>query len=285
MGKKGVGHYIWVLRRLTKRKKRKAHFFLEISDRESDRVVSQAIPPIVYQTWPNRQVDDEHLEGIQRFRSLNPELTFALFTDPQMHEYMNDVWADHPIKRVYDSAVFPQIKTDIFRYCLISERGGYYVDFNKAIYANIRSFHRPESEALLSYDMWETHVLAPKEVAQQLEQPHKLISQWAFGFSPGHELLFSVIDRVIELADYFNNRVVRSARDAVWALSGPGAFTDAVWRRVSLVGTKDLTITDVAFDGTGVSRIRGAHRRPVKGPYYGDGSNCVILGSNGSTTD
>ena len=284
MAKKGIGHYIWVLRRLTKRKKRKAHFFLEISDREADREVEQAIPPVVYQTWPNRQVDDEHFEGIQRFRSLNPELTFTLFTDPEMHEYMNDHWAHHPIKIVYDKAVYPQIKTDIFRYCLIFDRGGYYVDFNKAIYANIRSFHRPESEILLSYDMWETHVLAPKAVAQQLEQPHKLISQWAFGFSPRHELLTAVIDRVLELAEVFNNRVVRSARDAVWALSGPGAFTDAVWERVSQFGTEDLVITDVAFDGTGVSRIRGAHRRSVKNPYYGDGSNCVILGSNGSAT-
>lgn len=281
MRKRGIGHYIWVLRRLAKRKKRKAHFFLEISDREADREITQAIPAVVYQTWPNRQVDDEHFEGIERFRSLNPELKFTLFTEPERRQYMESEWSGHPIKGVFDNAIYPQIKTDVFRYCLLFERGGYYVDFNKAIYGNIRSFHQPESKALISYDMWETHVLAPRNVAKQLDQPHKMFSQYAFGFSPRHQILSLVIDRVVELAEVFENRIVRSARDAVWALSGPGAFTTGVWEWISQSGAaNDLTITDVAFNGTAVYRIRGSHRKSVKNPYYGDGSDCLILGSS-----
>jgi hypothetical protein len=174
------------------------------------------------------------------------------------------------------------MKADIFRHCLIFDRGGYYVDINKAIFANIPSLHSPNDSGFLSADMWETHIYPRPGNFSALPSSHKMIASWGFGFVAGHPLLEGLINRIVELAEIFDGRIVRSARDAEWAFCGPGAVTDAVRTYVDKNGLDGLTITEqFFFNGAGVSRIKGSHRMSVKNPYYGDAQNCYILAPRG----
>jgi hypothetical protein len=121
----------------------------ELADRPATAVATPSrIPPIVIQTWEDRLFGKSHLREMARFRDLNPELTFELWDRPRREAYLRTQWGEHPIFEIYQKSLFGPMKADIFRYCLMADRGGFYFDISKGCAAPLRTFYGPETEAL-----------------------------------------------------------------------------------------------------------------------------------------
>ncbi len=86
------------------------------------------IPPVVYQTWEENLFGRRHLRALERFREINGDLQFILMDRTQRDAYMAESWGHHPVHAIYRGAQFGPMRADIFRYCLLHERGGYYFD-------------------------------------------------------------------------------------------------------------------------------------------------------------
>ncbi|MBS0543622.1 MAG: hypothetical protein JSR40_07780, partial [Proteobacteria bacterium] len=50
-----------------------------VADREKLQAVEQSIPTTVYQTWEDRYFGKTHARELEKFRDINPELSFVIF--------------------------------------------------------------------------------------------------------------------------------------------------------------------------------------------------------------
>ena len=237
------------------------------------------IPPVVYQTWEENLFGRRHLRALERFRKINGDLQFILMDRTERDAYMAESWGHHPVHAIYCGAQFGPMRADIFRYCLLHERGGYYFDINKAVTVPIRSLHAPDSTAFLSHEHSECTVLPSRQTLDLMPLPGHYIAQWAFGFAPQHPFLARTIAYICEFADAYANRSFSTPKSAILQLTGPGMFTRAV--RDSLDQdpslAQQMTLLPPAFAGAGDVNLEGSDVRYLRQPPYFRKRNQPIL--------
>ncbi len=242
---------------------------VEIPDQLAGPGREQEIPRVVFQTAESRLVHPTHAKSINEFRSLNSEFTFQMFDAGERDSYMASNWASHPIRDIYERAVFGQMKADIFRYCVVFERGGYYFDFNKGCAKPLQELHPPEADALVSYETNPELLFPVGNVAKTLQNPFNLLLQWGFGFRKNHPFLKNLIDRIVEIEPFFREKVFRQPKAALVTLSGPGIFTSVFRDYVREQGLGSMFESGEDFEGAGIFRLRGSKLLSTASEYYG----------------
>ena len=245
----------------------------------------QEIPRVVYQTAESRMVHPTHAKSIEEFRRLNPDLAFQMFDVTERDIYMHHAWSNHGILDVYERAVFGQMKADIFRYCVVFDKGGYYFDFNKGCAAPLRSLHPPEAEGLVSYETNPELIFPETPLATALQNPFNLVMQWAFGFRKNHPFLERVIERIVEIEPFFRDRVFRHPKAALLTMSAPGIFTSVFRDYVREQGIGSITQAGEDFHGHGIFRLRGSKFLHDDKNYYGQLSERPIVLSKRKEVD
>ena len=187
--------------------------------------VDQRIPNIVYQTWLEDSFGASHVAAIKVFRDLNHDYTFEFFDEARVQAYMEKHWRDHPIYDVFRNARFGPLRTDIWRYCLIYERGGVYVDVSKSIHIPLREIVTSEVACVVS---WEDKAFPPPRslaAARRLQHPDRILINWAIIAAPGHPLLRRAIDGIVASYPHYAGRVVPNPKEAILDFTGPHHLT------------------------------------------------------------
>ena len=258
------------------------HFkFEELADSDLNRdkeVEPWQIPPVVYQTLESRSLDVRHRSHSLIFREINPSLSFKLFDARQRDEYIFENWGSHEVAKIYRDSLFPVMKADIFRYCVIYDNGGYYVDATKGIFTSLRTLHSPTDAGLISYENNVAAVLPDMEVASLMKCPTQYVINWAFGFVAKHKVLELMIQNIVEYSDLFVRQTYSHPKTASLALSATGMFTKTVRDYLGKFGAKDLAQADRDFNGTGLFRLRGANNPwPPVPHHYSEARDSSIL--------
>lgn len=250
---------------------------IEVPDRIRSGHRTQLIPPTVYHTAPSRLTHPLHHRSIESFRDLNPTMSFLVFDDEATNRYMESEWSEHPIYDVYSRCLVGQMRADIFRYCIVFDRGGYYFDFNKSSEFPLESLHPADAEAVISYERNVSLLPAKPAIRDTVFDPLANILQWGFGFSPKNPALKRVIDWIVDLAPYFAGRTFAIPKDAVLAFTGPGAFTAAMRLWIEENGLSGISEAGVDFGNSGPFRLRGSSIELKKSPHYSQFRNAPIL--------
>lgn len=237
----------------------------------------QRIPAVVFHTAESRDVHPTHLKSILEVRKQNPDLDFLLFDATQRDEYMSTQWAHHPIYSVYLRGTTGQMRADLFRYCIVWDRGGYYFDLNKGISTQLTGLHSPEASGVVTYENNAAIQFPMLPLPAYLDNPFNLIAQWGFGFEARHKFLGLLIERIVEAAPLFAGREFKNPKNAIVTLTGPGMFTRVF--REYLVDSGDSTIEQLGEDflGEGIFRLRGSKFLWEKGSHYSEQANLPIL--------
>ena len=220
---------------------------------------SRAIPNQLFQTWKTSIFDNEHAALLKEFRNHNSETSFRFYDDFLMHGYMEDHWGNHPIFKVFSNTKIGAAKADIWRYCILFDQGGTYLDIDSLILFKLTDVPSDYSE-LLSYESNSlsqelrvkeypqyTDMLKSDVVAQKLRHPNNIFLNWAMMFSRGHPVLKNAIDFISSNAEMFSGRIQKNMLNAVLHFSGPLALTFAVRQYVAGGGT--INQLGVDFDG------------------------------------
>jgi mannosyltransferase OCH1-like enzyme len=226
------------------------------------------IPPVVIQTWEDRLFGKNHLREMAKFRDLNPELSFILWDRDQRLAYLRQNWGSHPIFEIYQKSLFGPMRTDIFRYCLMADQGGFYFDISKGCTVPLKTLYGPETEALITFEPHTSPVPCPPSVAPHLRHPDKLMLQWGFGFAPGHPIPLQTIANICAEYPRYQGKVFAFPKDAIRELTGPIMFTKSVHDVYARGPLTNVVQAGVDFDGHGVFALKGSKVRYMTVPAY-----------------
>ena len=226
------------------------------------------IPPNVYQTWETKQLGKTHAKEVEEFHNLNPEFSFVIFDRAERDEYMQSVWGQHSIYEIYQKSLFGPMKVDIFRYCLLFDKGGFYFDINKGINEPIRSFLKLDSEALISYEYDIVHLPVPQNVLPLLQHPHNVILNWGLGFVAGHPFTKKVIENICLNYFSFQNQVFRKPSQGIVKFTGPVMLTHSIHQVLLEQPLLKFEQAGINFDGKGITNMKRSWVRYMVSPAY-----------------
>lgn len=237
----------------------------------------RCIPPIVYQTWEDRRFGKTHRTELAKFRELNPELSFEIWDKEKRDSYLKSTWGDHPISRIYERSLFGPMKADIFRYCLMAERGGFYFDISKAVAVPLRELYAPKSDGLVTFEPHMARETCSVTAARRLAFPENRVLQWGFGFAPGHPFPRRTIENICAAYAEIKGGEFARPKEAILQFTGPEMFTRSVRQVLSERDMPDTVQAGIDFHGQGIFALRGSEVRYITSPSYSKARNSIIV--------
>ena len=234
---------------------------VEINDYISQKPIEQKINPIVHQTWIDKKFGKTHAKQIVNFRNLNKNLSFKIYNDQQMEDYMNKEWSRHPIYLIFKNALIGPLKTDIFRYCILYQQGGYYFDISRGCSVPLTHLHDKNSEGILTYEDTECFLPPKHEKIFKLKRPFNHFLQWGLGFKKNHKFLEILINEIVENYNFYRNKNFSNPKLAILNFTGPGMYTHVMRKYISQYGLEQLTELDIKFNGMGIFKLKGSSIR------------------------
>ena len=87
----------------------------------------QVIPLHIYQTWHDKQsIPLPVQQSINKIKEQNPEFEHHLYDTQECRQFISDHFPN--VVEAYDSVAANALKADIWRYCVMYEKGGVYLD-------------------------------------------------------------------------------------------------------------------------------------------------------------
>ncbi len=239
--------------------------------------LEQKIPNNVYQTWEIDRLGRTHLSELAKFRDHNSDYSFYFYDQKQMDEYMGTYFKGDDILDVYRRAKYGPLKADIWRYCILWERGGVYFDINKMVGTPLARLIEPADLGIISFERNVSPIQCPSSIASQLLFPHNNLLNWGLMFAKGHPFLRLVIDGIVEKAPSYIGREVSNVKSSILALSGPHHLTECFYNYVERSGSDHIKQAGIDFFGSGVIDIRRSFVRYLAKPSYALAASGAIL--------
>ena len=219
---------------------------------ERPRDAPQRVPRIIHQTYsaPYAEMPLVYREQVSLVRGMNPEYEYRFYTDADAEAFVRSVYgADSAVYRAYlaINPAYAPARADLFRYLLLYEHGGVYLDVKSSTTVPLRDVIGGSDEYLLSSWCegecgrvnWDSHVRTGLGEYQQ----------WWLACAPRHPFLRAVIDAC--LANIAAYRFDPSdewtfGKRGVLKLTGPIAYTRAI---LPLLASHTHRMRTNSFDG------------------------------------
>ena len=251
----------------------------------------KTIPYNFFQTYKSYKVDNEFDLRFSKFRLENPEYNYYFFDDIEMDSYMEKNWSHRKIYQIYKDSIFGASKADIWRYCILYEYGGIYLDFDSSIEFNLNIIP-DNAEEFISFEQNKVSSQITKEYTPDYEflsnlpnkhkeiiHPENLIIQWLLIYKKNHPILMSVIEEIEKNYEFFLGRKFKSAHLAIVNFTAPVILTKVVWDYV----LKNNKIYQTNIDFESKVTFKNFSKKGVyfnDSDYYKNYSNTEILLNN-----
>ena len=249
----------------------------ELQDQISFESLDQVIPPNVYQTWENKYFGKTHFKEILKFREANKSLNFFLFDKDTRDLYMEKYWSSHEIYQVYKKVKFGVMESDIFRHCILFERGGYYFDISKGCRVPLMSLHEKNTEAFLSNEPVECIIPPNKKIFSLLKFPHNNFLTWGLGFKKNHLIPKMMIENIVNDYKFYENKTFNKPKTAVLSLTATGQFTKVVRNFFENNDCNHIVQSGIYFDSKGIFSMKGCRVRHHLVKSYADIRNEKVI--------
>ena len=266
----------WIMYRLRLRAPRFwARIEFELPLRPASKVYTEVapsgrvIPNVVYQTWTAPLFGRTHVRELERFRALNADHAFRFFSDADISDYMAREYGQHPVYEVFKNACFGPLKTDIWRYCLLYQRGGVYCDIGKSIGISLTQLIPEGASTVLSWEKRGASPFSPPAaVSSQLQHPDKVNINWALMFAPAHPLLKRVIDGIVDKYPTYKGRLFETPKSEILRFTGPVHLTECVLAAVEAGELASAYQAGIEFHGSAHWGVPGSWVRYAEHAPY-----------------
>jgi mannosyltransferase OCH1-like enzyme len=248
--------------------------FSQVKDQIPTLKMETPIPNQVFQTWEFNSFGRVHCKSINEFRKINSSSAFFLFDREQRDSYMRNNWGQSPIAEAYFRAQYGVLKADIFRYCVVYQYGGYYMDISKGLSCKFQDLHRPTDCALITFEQNKNSLTNKNDL---VSFPDNLVAQWAFGFSKQHPLLAAQIQSIEDNYVDFFDKPVQNPKLAILELSGPHSFTRNFHKFMTSVESSFTSQAGIDFIGRGIYSLSGSASRYLQVRGYAKDRNMPLF--------
>lgn len=242
----------------------------QLNDQINDNTDTYVIPPYVYQTWENNYFGKTHHKQILKFRNLNRDLSFILYDKKKRDIYMKKNWSHHLIYNVYNQVKLGVMESDIFRYCILFDRGGYYFDISKGCTVRLRSLHDRDTEVLISNEPVDCIIPPENSLFNILKFPHNNFLTWGLGFKKNHLIPKMMIEAISEDYIHYENKIFDWPKLGVLSLTATGQFTKIIRKYLMNNSYDKIKQSGIYFEGNGIFSMKGCRVRHHLVPSYGD---------------
>ena len=240
-------------------------------------LAGRLIPNVVYQTWINNLFGKTHSQGIQNFRALNPEMEFNLYDSYDLDFYMQNSYGAHPIYQVYKNTKFGPMKADIFRYCILYEKGGYYFDIKAAINKPIVELCPSNVDGIIAFEGCDCALPPNNDCLEKIQHTTKYVVQWGMGFISGHPILGRMIEEICKNYTFYQNKVFDNPKLAILSYTATGKFTQVVREEIGRNHSIKVFQAGIDFNGHGIYAMKGSGIRYLTAAPYTNYSNTIII--------
>jgi inositol phosphorylceramide mannosyltransferase catalytic subunit len=198
------------------------------------------IPKNIFQSWISKDLHPEVQKKVNTIKELNPEYNYQLYDDSDIDEFVNTFYPGK-ISECFNRLNIPVAKVDFWRYLILYEYGGVYVDLDSSIDISLDDFIRENDTAIVTAET----------------NPNTFV-QWALIFDKQHPILKKVIELVV---DNIENNLYPND---VLQMTGPQVYSKAIMSFHKELFGKKINFnsinhnTDVRFSKDSISyRIYG----------------------------
>ena len=85
------------------------------------------IPLHIYQTWKTKKLPRRMQECVEKLKRMNPEFTHHLYDDADCEQFIRKHYGED-VAKAYTTLVPGAYKADLWRYCVLHQNGGIYLD-------------------------------------------------------------------------------------------------------------------------------------------------------------
>jgi hypothetical protein len=219
------------------------------------------VPKILFQTWKSSQFKIEEIKEILKIRESLGKTQFVFHDDDDMFEYMASSWGRHPIHQVFQSLEFGAAKADVWRYCILYEYGGIYLDIDSAFDVSLLDNLDKETDILVSTEdnfvsTDNVHLLETQNWLQQLcpqnQISKRIYLQWLFIAAPKSSALAIAIDLICSRWKQYDGITSPNPLKSIVNFTGPALFTEAI----EIASAAGLVIKTLEPDFRGLARFK-----------------------------
>jgi mannosyltransferase OCH1-like enzyme len=242
------------------------------------------IPPYIHQTYSSRErLHDDFGENIKRLIDLNPGWRHEFYDDADIVKFIKSNYSGNVLRYFHQiNPKYGPARADFFRYLLMFERGGVYLDIKSTITKPLEETLNKADEFLLSH--WQNlpgqdYLGWGQHAGLDLGSAQGELQQWHIVCSPRHEFLKAVILGVMWNIDNYDATRDGVGKFAVLNTTGPIAYTRAIRPIMRNYPHRMVDIrADCGFEYSILegSNAREAHEGFFKN-HYGGETEPVIL--------
>lgn len=247
----------------------------------SKKAMGDTVPKIIHQTYHSKTFPPEILENINHLKALNPDWEYRVYDDDDITNYITRYYPE--LLNIYNkiNPIYGAARADFFRYILIYNEGGVYLDIKSSLTKPLKDILNIEDRYLLCH--WQNE---PGEIHQNIGFHHCISSpfgefqQWHVAAAKGHPFLKAVIENVCNNINNYNPFIHDSGGWAVVNLTGPIAYSLAIAPLVDLHphrlerNNTDLGFIYSIFESKGTAL---GHHKILKKHYTQSDEPLIIL--------
>jgi mannosyltransferase OCH1-like enzyme len=163
-----------------------------------------SIPKVIYQTYKNKNVPMLTRFFIRLMQWRNPQYRYEFYDDNRIDAFFQSEF-EPSVYQAYKRIDIGAAKADFFRYAVLYQYGGVYLDIDGYTTRNLDHMIQPDDAAIITQ-----------------ERNPGIFAQYALVFEKKHPMLKCCIDKLLDNIE--NNRYSND----IHKLTGPSVFTDAV---------------------------------------------------------
>ena len=163
------------------------------------------IPKVIYQTWVTKDLPETVQVVRANILKRNPGFDMILYDDDDMDTFIRTT-CDPSVYQAYSQLNVGAAKADLWRYCILYEYGGIYLDMDAEILRPLDELIEPTDDCIITRE----------------NNDNGTFNNWILMFQKGHPILKEAIDLCVY------NICNRTTID-ISLLTGPGGpFSNAV---------------------------------------------------------
>lgn len=230
------------------------------------------IPAKIFQTVRDYEgLPSELKDNIAGLKARNPDWSYELFEDAEMMGFIKDHVSANDWSHI--SSLNPKysvILADLFRYLLIYEEGGVYLDIKSTAEQPLSEVIPADTRFVIS--QWRNRLgeafVASGHYPELDAVPGGEFQQWHIIAEARHPFLKAAIKRTLHNIRFYTPETMGVSSIGVFRVSGPICYTQAIWPIISEAGTKIVDIENWGFRYSIYQELGDTYRYATLSPNH-----------------